>query len=312
MKKVVDVTDFLYLIFIVVIAFIAIPISRSRKRKKQERARQQTYTSYTQPQPAYAAYQQKQPIDFDNILRNLRITDTSNVDRALNGIQLEIPKDNPYSLFTDIKIILHRTNAIKIYATLSRIIPSNLEVRNKQKVFSSGVNEIRIPQLDNIYNISTEMGEMWVSILSINKAIDHMLSLQHELEYFYLKEDYFESVVYSEAGVFSVLNFIKFLHYNIKNLFVDEKDYDVEQLKCYNCEDPFDPLEEVCDKCSAPRPRCLICYQDLKPSEKQEVVQLPCCEIYSHKDHMLSWLKRNKKCPNCHEDISHWANKLML
>ncbi len=310
---VVDVTDFLYLIFLVVIAFIAIPISRSRKKKREQRARQhQTYKSYTQPQPGYAAYQQKKAIDFDSILRNLRITDTSSVDRALNGIQLVLPKDNPYSLFSDIKIIQHRNNAIKIYATLSRVIPSDLEVRNKQKVFSSGVNEIRVPQLASTYNISTEKGEMWASILSIDKSVDHLLSLQYELEYFYLREDYFESVVYSEAGVFSVLNFIKFLHFNIKNLFVDVKDYDVEQLKCYNCEDPFDPLEEICDKCGAPRPRCLICYQDLKPSEKQEVVQVPCCSIYTHKDHMLAWLKKNKKCPNCHQDLSHWANKLML
>jgi hypothetical protein len=310
---VVDVGDLIYLVFLVFIGLIAIPISRSRKRKREERARQRrTYASYTQTPQVYSAYQQKAAIDFDSIIRSLRISDTTRIDRALNGIQLQIPKDNPYSLFTEIKIILHRTSAIKVYATLSRIIPSDLEVRNKQKVFSSSVNEIRVPQLDNVYNISTEKGEMWVNILSINKSIDHMLSLQNELEYFYLREDYFESVVYSESGVISVLNFIKFLHFNIKNLFVDVKDYDVEQLKCYNCEDPFDPLEEICDKCGAPRPRCLICFQDLKPSEKQEVVQLPCCSIYSHKDHMLSWLKKNKKCPNCHEDIGHWANKLML
>ncbi len=308
----VDYTDFLYLIILVVIAFIAIPVSRARKKKRLDRARRPTYVSYTQPQPTYSAYQQKLQIDFNRVLRILKISDDSNVDRALNGIQVKIPVDNPYSLFSDIKIIQHRNNAIKIYATLSKVIPSDLEVKNKQKVFSSGINEIRVPQLANVYSVSTEKGEMWENILAINKSVDHLLSLQNELEYFYLKEDYFEAVVYSETGVVSVLNFIKFLHFNVKNLFVDMKEYDVEQLKCYNCEDPFDPLEEECDKCSAPRPRCLICFQDLKPSEKQEVVQLPCCKIYSHKEHILTWLKKNKKCPNCHEDISHWAKKLML
>ena len=308
----VDYTDFWYLILLIVVASIAIPIRRARRKKRLDRARRPTYVSYTQPQPVYSAYQQKLQIDFNRILRNLRITDDSIVDRALNGIQMKIPVDNPYSLFSDIKIIQHRNNAIKIYATLSKVIPSDLEVKNKQKVFSSGVNEIRVPKLASVYSISTEKGEMWASILAINKSVDHLFSLQNELEYFYLKEDYFEAVVYSEAGVLSVLNFIKFLHFNIKNLFVDIKEYDVEQLKCYNCGDPFDPLEEECDKCSAPRPRCLICYQDLKPSEKQEVVHLPCCEIYAHKNHILAWLKKNKRCPNCHEDISHWAKKLML
>jgi len=62
--------------------------------------------------------------------------------------------------------------------------------------------------------------------------------------------------------------------------------------------------KEVCDDCNSPRPRCIICYQDLKPSEEENVVILPCCQIYAHREHIKVWLRKKPSCPNCHADLS--------
>ena len=87
---------------------------------------------------------------------------------------------------------------------------------------------------------------------------------------------------------------------------------DADVLLCYNCQDPFDPLEEKCNKCSAQRPRCIVCFQDLKPEEENDVVQLPCCEIYAHFDHIMIWLNKKPICPNCHKSLSVWMNQTRL
>ncbi|MHA2358275.1 MAG: RING finger domain-containing protein [Candidatus Heimdallarchaeaceae archaeon] len=90
------------------------------------------------------------------------------------------------------------------------------------------------------------------------------------------------------------------------------KEYEIEKLECYGCKDIFDPLEDTCNVCGAPRPRCLICYADLKPSEQEEVVELPCCGIFAHKEHIISWLSQESICPNCHIDLSSWLTKLKI
>ncbi len=85
---------------------------------------------------------------------------------------------------------------------------------------------------------------------------------------------------------------------------------DIEVLRCYSCDDVLELSEEKCSNCGAARPRCMICFQDLKPSEKVDVVQLPCCKVYVHENHMLTWLKQNMKCPNCRIDLSKWFDEL--
>ena len=101
-------------------------------------------------------------------------------------------------------------------------------------------------------------------------------------------------------------------HSILTTLFSGIDEYEVERLECYNCGDPFDVSEEVCDKCNSPRPRCIICHLDLKRTDQEEVVTLPCCDIYSHKNHIISWLKQNPHCPNCHKNLSHWLNKVLM
>lgn len=49
---------------------------------------------------------------------------------------------------------------------------------------------------------------------------------------------------------------------------------------------------------------CSICYNQFEKDEK--ILQLPCKHIF-HKECIKPWLKKNKKCPNCRNDIeSHF------
>ncbi|MHA1347354.1 MAG: RING finger domain-containing protein [Candidatus Heimdallarchaeaceae archaeon] len=54
----------------------------------------------------------------------------------------------------------------------------------------------------------------------------------------------------------------------------------------------------------------MICFQDLKPSSENEVVMLPCCSIYAHKPHIITWLKENTKCPNCKTNLKYWLEEI--
>ena len=82
--------------------------------------------------------------------------------------------------------------------------------------------------------------------------------------------------------------------------------FDVDELRCYSCNDIFDLTEEVCNNCGASRPKCVICYQDIRIEEKGDLIQLPCCNVYVHEKHIITWLKQNKKCPNCRKNLMKW------
>ena len=112
----------------------------------------------------------------------------------------------------------------------------------------------------------------------------------------------------SPYEIYQILELIRLLYHEIS--IDDYGDVDVEELLCYACGDIFETREEKCDKCSASRPTCCVCLLNLKPSEKEEVVQTPCCEVYAHREHILAWLEKNPKCPNCRKDLYLWIRTL--
>lgn len=85
---------------------------------------------------------------------------------------------------------------------------------------------------------------------------------------------------------------------------------DVDEIKCYKCGETLTPIAKECPNCSSQRPTCKVCLLDLIPSEKQEVVQTPCCGVYAHKLHMIMWLEKTQKCPNCQKRQIKWLEKL--
>ena len=85
---------------------------------------------------------------------------------------------------------------------------------------------------------------------------------------------------------------------------------DIEEVRCYSCSDIFNLYEEKCSNCGASRPKCMICYQDIKVDEKEKLARLPCCNVYVHEQHIISWLKQNKKCPNCRQNLEKWFKQM--
>ena len=79
----------------------------------------------------------------------------------------------------------------------------------------------------------------------------------------------------------------------------------VDSIICYNCKDIFIEKENVCDKCGAPKPNCIVCGLNLSPETDptDTIVITPCCSVYVHKDHILEWLKVKEICPNCKQKL---------
>lgn len=80
----------------------------------------------------------------------------------------------------------------------------------------------------------------------------------------------------------------------------------INTINCYNCKDVFIEKENVCDKCGAPKPNCIVCGLDLTPETdpSDEVIITPCCSVYVHTEHILEWLEIKEICPNCKQKIT--------
>jgi hypothetical protein len=123
------------------------------------------------------------------------------------------------------------------------------------------------------------------------------------------KED-MEVVIFDENEFTPILKLIAQIAGVVEKQVINYETLEIEELECYSCNDPFDSLEQECNKCGAPRPRCTVCLLDLRPSEKDQVITLPCCGVYAHKEHIISWLYENPKCPNCTKDLEYWLTEI--
>ncbi|MCG3221609.1 MAG: hypothetical protein H7641_09545 [Candidatus Heimdallarchaeota archaeon] len=293
------------LAFPIIIGLIIFSVIRRRKRRRVKRR-----PAYTVPtRTAVSTYQTS--VNLNNIINNLNASE-HNLERASNGFSFVVPQKHKYSLFTRIKIIQFSSNSIKVFGTLNKQFPSFLDVLRRDNRIITNKDEFNIPLLSNVYYLFSSTPPIWKEVLKNEQINDYFLALRAYLDYFYLRSDYLEAVLYSDTAVITLLNLSVLLHDSLKSLFSGTDEQEVELLSCYNCQDPFDPTEEICDKCGVPRPRCIICNLDLKPSEKEEVVNTPCCGVYTHKNHIISWLKQKSSCPNCHAELGHWLSKLQL
>ena len=80
----------------------------------------------------------------------------------------------------------------------------------------------------------------------------------------------------------------------------------IDTITCYSCRDIFIEKENVCDKCGAPKPHCIVCGLDLTPETdpSDEVIITSCCSVYVHTEHILEWLQIKEICPNCKQKIT--------
>ena len=289
---------------IFIIAYATRKIRRNRKRRN----RNETYKQYRVPESNITSTSRRE-IDLDLIASEIGTHNSELLDKKINGFEYQVPKHHVYSIFAKIKVIRVTQQSVKIFASLRQPLPSNLDIRLRRELVYGFQSRIDIPRLSSVFNIYSGTPDLWEYVLKDEDVKAQLLALRTHLEYILLRGEYVESIVFYESAVIGVLNFVGNVHAILMGTKAAKQEK-VEKLTCYNCEDPFDPLEEVCDKCGSARPRCIVCFLDLKPSEKQDVVKLPCCEIYAHTNHIISWLQQNPNCPNCHENLSHWLSRL--
>ena len=167
--------------------------------------------------------------------------------------------------------------------------------------------------LTKYYSLYSSAPDLWKEVFTAREITETLRSQAPYLFHYYLRGEYLEVLVNFDGAIINFLNLTMQIHSKLKDLFGVLETYKTEKLVCYNCQDPFDPLEEVCDKCGSPRPRCIVCLLDLRPSQiDEEIVTLPYCGVYAHKAHIIVWLKQNPHCPNCHRDLRHWLGQIQM
>jgi len=246
-------------------------------------------------------------------LKNEIMESEENVLRLSKGYQLKIPRGHKYDLFSAIKITREGRRTIKVVAILIKVIPSYLDIRPVNTFYESTKDTFSVIDLNRSFKFYSTTPDMWREIFANSRIKD---LIQHNallIQHYYLRGEYMEAQISCEQAVITILSMTKLIHEGLKQLFGVLDSSEIEKLVCYNCKDPFDPLEEECDKCGSSRPRCIVCFLDLYPSDlEKEVVTTPCCGVCAHKDHIITWLRQNPHCPNCHKNLSHWLGQMLI
>lgn len=250
--------------------------------------------------------------DFDFILKTLGFMREDISSEYKQSIIFNVPETNKYyEVISQLKIdYIDYLKALQLTMKLQSDSLLSLVIRRRDSAFGHLKDELIIPRLANVYVLSSPTPEVWVNLFNDTLFKENLLLLRPYLEQFSLKGQYVEVIIYSEKAIAKVLDWVFDLNPSMERLSGTIKVSQAEAMLCYNCQDPFDPLEDVCTKCGSPRPRCIVCFQDLKPEIDTDVVILPCCKIYAHKEHMIVWLRKKPSCPNCHADLSRWINKI--
>ena len=289
----------------VIILIVLVSVFKRRKARRVKRR-----PAYTVPTRTTIPSTQSS-INLSDLIINLNASDY-NLEQASNGFSFVVPPKHKYSLFSKIKIIRFSSHSLKVFGTLNKQFPAFLDVLRRDNRTISSKDEFTDPLLSNVYYLFSTNPQLWNGVFKNEQIRDNFLALRAFLDYFYLRGDYLEAIVYSDVAVIKLLDLSVLLHNSLKSEISGIEASEIDLLRCYNCNDPFDPTEEICDKCGVPRPRCIICYLDLKPSEREDVVDTPCCGVYAHKNHIISWLKQKTTCPNCHAELGYWLNTLQM
>jgi hypothetical protein len=217
-------------------------------------------------------------------------------------IVFSFPQDNALEFLANVSLVLKGAEMITIDALLQYEYPFSLSIR---KIDIKNLKEAKFRDLYYIFSTRESLTEA----VSNSKNIQSILMKQAlKIRSVTFKGKFVSGVLTSPYEIYQLLELIRLIYHEIS--IDDYGDIDVEELVCYTCGDKFEVNEKKCNKCNAPRPTCCVCLLDLKPSEKDEVVSTPCCEVYAHKDHILVWLENNPKCPNCRKDLYLWIRTL--
>ena len=217
-------------------------------------------------------------------------------------VTFNFPPENKLEFLANVSLVVKSSEIITIDAILEHEYPFALSIR---KIDVKNMEKAKFKDLFYVFSTRSSL----IESVSINQDIQSILMKQaSKIKSVTFNGKFVSGVLTSPYEIYQILELIRLLYHEIS--IDDYGDVDVEELLCYACGDIFETREEKCDKCSASRPTCCVCLLNLKPSEKEEVVQTPCCEVYAHREHILAWLEKNPKCPNCRKDLYLWIRTL--
>lgn len=162
--------------------------------------------------------------------------------------------------------------------------------------------------LNSQYIISSNDDLLVKSLNQNSRITQKLLALSSNLELIMVNRKYFVVTFYDTGNLTKILDLLGELY----NEFVNQQTglKTVTYIKCFDCGEDLDENDEKCPNCNTNRPRCAICLLDLQPAEKEEVIQMPCCGVYGHREHIMIWVENSHTCPNCRAKQIEWLDEL--
>ncbi|MHA1592433.1 MAG: hypothetical protein ACTSUP_08180 [Candidatus Heimdallarchaeaceae archaeon] len=241
-------------------------------------------------------------------LRNFNISDIK-VTEINNELRLSFDssKQNRYPFFLQFFIRYEQDTSIVLDGLFKKIQPFKVSIRSFGDEVKKEDQEI-FEDLKSQYIISSN-DELLVKSLNQNSRMtQQLIALSSNLELIMVNRKYFVATFYDASYVINIIDLLGELYKEFVNQKTGLKT--VTYIKCFDCGENLDENDEKCPNCNANRPRCAICLLDLQPAEKEEVIQMPCCGVYGHREHILMWVEKAHTCPNCKAKQRDWLDEL--
>ena len=299
---------FVFVFLLIVVGSWAIYIYWSIKRKRERRSPKAIRT--VQAMRKNDLISEEEHLLQKNIkplLNKLGVVSLKNSEDMIPRVSFKFQKDHTYNFLYNLSIEVLSTDDIRFSAILRTEYPVSLSIKKRHK-------EEKIPKEENeiesskyfIFHSSHHVS--YEEIFSKKKFDELLYEMRADLVLLTFNGKFVSSTISNYDVLIQLFQLITFIHDEL--MLKDFSGTEIEQLTCYECGDVFEANEEKCNNCGSPRPRCVVCLLDIRPSEKKKAMVLPCCGVFAHRDHLISWLETNPKCPNCKKDLFLLLRKL--
>jgi hypothetical protein len=219
------------------------------------------------------------------------------------GLVFNFDFKSKYAILRGVGITVTKNNRFFLAASLAKKYPFTIDIRRKDEELRKFKDDSQLHNFfgDN-YLLQSNIPDACMSSLGeekVNKTITQILPNTKRIS---ISKTWLISFFDREVEFKVFFDLLVLMHQNVR--LKEKYGEKIPELKCFNCDDPFDLSESTCTKCGSPKPSCVVCLLDLNTSEKEAVIKVPCCGVYAHEDHLKMWLKTNVKCPNCHENLA--------
>ena len=234
------------------------------------------------------------------ILNNISVQDIKDSEGTIPRVTFKFHKDHKFNFLYNLSIEVFSSDDIRLNAILRQDYPISLSIKRKTHQETQSTNESQI-ESSQFFSFHTSHPVAFKEIFTKKEFDKLLLEIKDTLTNLVFNGKFVETSFTHFSALLPLFGLITFIHDEL--MLKDFGDMEVEQLTCYECGDIFETDENKCNKCGAPRPRCIVCLLDLKFSEKDKVIRTPCCDVFAHRHHLINWLETNPTCPNCKKDL---------